>query len=301
MYIGEGMKNFDFLVIGAMKSGTTTVHDILMADPRIALPLGKETPFFTDENKLSLGLEAFIKRYYPNTLEDRLIGKVSPQYMAWYKMASENIEKYSSDTKLIAVLRDPVDRLLSHYSMYVGMGFEKRNINQVIEDCLNMGILSEDKVTFTNSYIHWSCYGTILSRYIEEIPSASSNLLILSFNELIHDQVSFMTKVYRHIGLDFSDDNFEVVQSLSRGSDVPYLSRLLVYMPWLAKGIVKVIPHKYKDVVRMARIEAQISMYAPKVLRSELNQENVAGLQNVFERDKKKLSGLGFVPYWGEE
>jgi len=298
MCIGKDMKNFDFLVIGTMKSGTTSVHDILSKDPRIVLPLGKETPFFTDEDKMNLGLESFFSRYYPKKLEGKCIGKVSPQYMAWYDTAAMNISKFSPNTKLIAILRDPIDRLLSQYSMSVGMGLEKRNLNEAISDCLNNPSPSFDAITNINSYVLWSSYGMLLTKYMQENNKFKENFLILGFDKVVKDQKTLISKIYKHIGLNIPKNNSENIHSLARGGGGSCFSRLMVQLPWMVKGIVKFLPHKYKDVVRMANIEAQVSMYAPKVLRKDLNQVNIIALKNIFNEDKKILKEIGFNPYW---
>jgi hypothetical protein len=292
------MRNFDFLVIGAMKSGTTTIHDILSRDPRILLPLGKESPYFTDQAKLKRGLNTFFKRYYPKNLEGRCIGKVSPQYMAWYDMAAENITKENPNAKLIAILRDPIDRLISHYSMCVGMGIETRNINDAISSCLNNPPPKRNEINYTNSYILWSQYGEILTTYQNSLPSFDVDVLIMSFDDLVKNQKVFFKRLYEHIGLKLRELPTEDMKSLSRGGDIDIMSKLFLRFPMFTKLFIKLIPYKYKDVVRVMRIGAQVALDSPKVRRNEINDENLKKLEKMFASEASLLRKLGFSPYW---
>ena len=64
----------------------------------------------------TLGWNNFINTYYLKSKTNQLIGKSSPQYMM-YDYSLKKIKKMFPDIKLIVILRDPIERLLSHYDM----------------------------------------------------------------------------------------------------------------------------------------------------------------------------------------
>jgi hypothetical protein len=286
---------FDFIVIGAMKSGTTTIHDILAKDCRIALPLSKEAPFFTNPEKILMGEKRFLSTYYGAT-KGKILGKVSPQYMAWPDVARTNMAKISPNTKIIAVIRDPVDRLISHYSMYVGQGEELRDISTAIRSCLEAGDSVWAKANFTNTYIAWSCYGRILNDYFNQFPSA--NMLVLNFNELATNQPSFMRKVYAHIGIESPDyKNFKNINSLKRGDSSKQAKHFVRLLPIVNK-LAGALPERYKSIVRMRIIQFKTKVLSPKVSQQEIDPILVDQLKDIFEQDAKLLTKHGIHPYW---
>ena len=118
-----------FLVIGAAKSGTTSLHEYLRQHPQISLPKRKETYFFicdkrfTPEPPVYFGqiMDNYIDNLeeYLQEFEDKpnasIFGEVCPSYL-FYPTAAENIKHYSPDIKLICILRNPVDRFYSHFN-----------------------------------------------------------------------------------------------------------------------------------------------------------------------------------------
>ncbi len=76
-------QGLDFIVIGAQKSGTTTLFEYLRGHPELYLPPGKEAPFFSHEEVWKDGWGEYVRRNFPGAGEagDRLWGTVTPHYM----------------------------------------------------------------------------------------------------------------------------------------------------------------------------------------------------------------------------
>src|SRR5512134_2872554 len=108
-----GMKKLDFIIIGAQKAGTTALFRYLRRHPRIYMPLEKEIPFFSDDVLYARGWEQFARRYYGHAPPDRLWGKATPRYMI-HPDCPSRIRATMPDTRLIALLRDPIERCISH-------------------------------------------------------------------------------------------------------------------------------------------------------------------------------------------
>ena len=137
----------NFLVIGAAKAGTTSVYEYLKQHPQIWMSPLKETNFFALEgetlNFRGPGDQDYINRFSITKIEDYLnlfqgvsnqvaIGEVSPLYLYSLK-APERIRHYTPDTKIIIILRNPVDRAYSSFLHLIRDGREQiRNFAQAL-------------------------------------------------------------------------------------------------------------------------------------------------------------------------
>jgi hypothetical protein len=112
----------NFLVIGAAKSGTTSLHHYLRAHPQIYLPKIKEINYFAYTPDPARG-----RQYWATTLEEyaqhfreasahKAIGEVTPAYMN-SPVAAEKIARELPGVRVVAILRDPADRAYSRYLM----------------------------------------------------------------------------------------------------------------------------------------------------------------------------------------
>ncbi len=116
----------DFLVIGAQRSGTTSLYHYLAAHPHVRSPFGKELQFFTLHWKHGVG---WYKSHFP--LVQRLVEgdvrlktfEASPYYL-YHPSAAERAASVVPRAALVALLRNPVDRAFSHYLHNVRLGFE---------------------------------------------------------------------------------------------------------------------------------------------------------------------------------
>jgi hypothetical protein len=106
----------DFIIIGAMKCATTTLHDQLAAQPGIFMSTPKEPNFFSDESEWKRGLDWYWGLFAGATQGD-LCGESSTHYtkLPTHPRAIDRIAEHVPDAKFIYVMRHPVDRLVSHY------------------------------------------------------------------------------------------------------------------------------------------------------------------------------------------
>lgn len=215
------MKQLDFIIIGAQKSATTSLFKYLIKHPDIHMPSDKEAPFFSDSVLYKNGWQQFIRHYFKNVPENKLWGTATPQYMGDPR-AAQRIAKQNPNVRLIAILRNPIDRTYSHYTMSVRREIEKRDFDQTINDLLNSKHLEkyrkqtppEHKKGYlesinkdNNFYCVWSEYGRILSQYREHFPA--EQILVLFMDELISNPQYSLDKVIHFLGFKapFSPDN----------------------------------------------------------------------------------------------
>jgi hypothetical protein len=109
-----------FLVIGAQKAGTTALYAYLRWHPEITGPSWKEVSFF--DRHWWRG-EAWYRGQFPLRAGERLVGEASPSYL-FHPLAPERARSVVPDARLIALVRNPVDRAYSQYQHEVALGRE---------------------------------------------------------------------------------------------------------------------------------------------------------------------------------
>jgi hypothetical protein len=129
----------DFLIIGAQKAGTTALYAYLRWHPEITGPSFKEVSFFDrhyarGESWYRAHLPArprqwFIKSRYGKWPR---VGEASPSYL-FHPLAPERVAAMVPDARLIAILRNPIDRALSHYHHEVALGREQLSFDEAID------------------------------------------------------------------------------------------------------------------------------------------------------------------------
>ncbi len=203
------MKPLDFLIIGAQKCATTTLFEHLRAHPDIAMPLEKEVPFFTGDDCSAEAWERFCEQHFANS-GSRLRGKATPQYMC-DPSAAEQIHRLMPNTRLIAILRDPVERTWSHYQMGLRRATEHREFDQAVNELLTPEQVARGRSLpvpqhhegfepESDFYVSWSEYGRVLSSYAEIF--GEDQLLVLYTEQLESDPAGTLDRILSFIGLE---------------------------------------------------------------------------------------------------
>src|SRR4051812_3312851 len=113
----------NLIVIGAKKSGTTSLYVYLDAHPEISMTRDKELNFFVEERNWSRGLGWYGEQFDAGA---PVRGEASPYYTALphHRGVPERMASVIPDARLVYMVRDPIARLLSHYDMGVARGRE---------------------------------------------------------------------------------------------------------------------------------------------------------------------------------
>jgi len=106
----------DFVIIGAMKAATSTLHEQLGHQPGIFMSMPKEPNFFSDDVVYARGLNWY-RSLFVEAPTGALKGESSTHYTKrpTYPNACDRLWHHLPETKLIYVMRHPIDRLISHY------------------------------------------------------------------------------------------------------------------------------------------------------------------------------------------
>lgn len=202
----------DFMIIGAAKSGTSSLWALLRDHPDIWMPMPKELPFFNGPDH-ARGWDEFARRHLKEAPPGTKIGKATPVYMAGVpregatrddpeREIPERIARQLPDIKLIAILRDPVERALSHYSMARKVGAETRDPETALDELLRPEVLeaARREPRGLQGYLVLGEYGRVLRGYLDVFDA--SQLLTLSTAELADDPKSVLDSVWSFLGVD---------------------------------------------------------------------------------------------------
>jgi hypothetical protein len=103
------------LIVGAAKCGTTSLHEYLDLHPEVAMSREKELDFFVEEKNWARGIEWYEAQFAAAAAAVQ--GESSPSYSAYprYKGVPARIRQVVPDARLIYLVRDPIDRIVSHF------------------------------------------------------------------------------------------------------------------------------------------------------------------------------------------
>jgi hypothetical protein len=198
----------DFLIIGAGKSGTTSLDKYLKQHPEIFIPKVKEPNFFGyetakledfngDEEEIYHYKNSITKLHdylalFQDARPEQVKGETSNTYM-YHTDAPERIKHYNPEMKLIAILRQPAGRL---YSRYLHLARENQLPTPKFSDCLNKNTIWWQR----NDLIKEGFYYKNLSRYYELFPR--ENIRIYLYEEFNEQTESVLYDIYNFLNVD---------------------------------------------------------------------------------------------------
>lgn len=195
----------NFLIIGAARSGTTTLYSWLQEHPNIYLPFERrpEPHFFLKSEEFNRGFSYYSKRYFNNWKGEKAVGEKSTSYLYQASRVAPRIKESIPDVRLIALLRNPIDRAYSSYWFTVLSGLETLSFEDSLlcenERRANPGSPLLEEVQ-PYAYIDRGHYLTQIKQYLEFFPR--EQLLIGLFDELIENPTQLYRNIARFLQVD---------------------------------------------------------------------------------------------------
>jgi hypothetical protein len=205
----DALKLPTFLIIGANRAGTTSLFAYLAQHPDVFMPVVKEPMFFTgagkpqlqgDLNKASLSrpvatttLEEYAS-LFEESQSGQLRGEASTSYLANPRCAAA-IHDIIPDVRLVAILRNPIDRAFSNYLMYWGRGIETRTFDQCVLDEIEG---RDHGIPQGRWYLRLGLYADAIRRF--QAVFGRDALLIASYDEFCENPRAVYARVLEHIG-----------------------------------------------------------------------------------------------------
>jgi sulfotransferase family protein len=177
----------NFLIIGAAKSGTTSLYRYLRDHPQVFMAQSKELKFFTSRTRWGFG-PGWYARQFSDADGAVAIGEASPSYTRYpqHRGVPERIAQVLPDARLVYLIRHPIERIRSHYLHRVLQGKERAPLDQaVLKD---------------PSYLDTSRYAMQIEQYLEWF--ARAQLLVITAEALRRDRLETLRRVWEFLGVD---------------------------------------------------------------------------------------------------
>lgn len=215
----------DFVIIGAMKAGTTELSMQVAAHPGVCFCDEKEPHFFVRNSDWKEKLDAYHQLFSPRP--GQITGEASTSYsfLGEYPEVAERLFEYNPAIKLLFMVRDPVDRIKSHYAHRLMHGIAE------LDPESELSIRKEE-------YLNRSRYGHTLNTFLSIFPA--DQVLLLYFDEYTQNPEATMEKVFGFLGLPpastlVSARNSSTGSNRSKLSPVYYTDKVLAYSPPLLR------------------------------------------------------------------
>jgi hypothetical protein len=196
------------LIIGAQRSGTTSLFNYLAQHPDVRQPLGKEIHYF--DLHYARGIRWYRGRFpFRHRLRGGALTMDASPYYLLHPLAPERAARLLPGVKLVAILRNPIDRAFSHYQHEVRDGRETLAFPEAIErEAERLGDeeerLRRDPTYY--SYNHHRHSYTRRGRYLEQITRwmqhyPRSRLLVIQSERLFSEPAAVCAELYEFLGL----------------------------------------------------------------------------------------------------
>ena len=272
----------NFLIVGAAKSGTTSLAMYLNQHPDIFIPKQKELRFFVKDTLLKISDDNPLKEHilktsileeqeYFNTynVKEKRAGDASIHYLYHYDEAIPKIKHFIGDVPIIIILRDPIQRLVSNYK------FNKYHHNNTIQKELEL-----EEYRINNQFNSFWFYQK-LGMYHKQVKAYLDNFSkveIIIFEDFINMTENIVTGLVENLGLEPIKIDYTTKHNISKEKN--YFHRILE-----ATKIKKLVPKSLKK-------NRLIKNLLHKKIEHHTHEKVLNNLYSNFKSDIAKLESL---------
>jgi hypothetical protein len=270
----------NLLVIGAAKCGTTSLHQYLNAHPQIAMSRQKELDFFVAEKNWGRGLDWYEAQFSPAQVR----GETSPSYSAYpfYLGVPERIRRVLPEARIVYLVRDPIDRIVSHYEHRAVTYREMGALDDVLADA-----------PLARWFVDVRRYALQLERYLEYF--TFDDVLVVDADALAADPACALSSIFAFLDVDpnFHSEAFarrhNPSSQLTRPNAAGRLARTTLQR-CLTSGGYAAVASRVPDVLKTGlRTSA----------RAHLSDSNRVWLEDELRDDVGRLRELTGLPFAG--
>lgn|SRR5574341_214766 len=196
--MSKGEKHF--IIVGVQRCGTTYLYHVLDEHPEISMakPLRPEPKFFLDQSCLSVGYSEYFRRYFGTGTAAKVFGEKSTSYIESDE-AIGRIHAMLPESKLVVILRDPVERAISNYWFSRENGLEVRTAEDVFLKRTPPPPIYRATSMSPFAYLERGEYGSYLRRLLRVF--VASNVKVVIHEEFVGRRES-VGAVYEFLDVD---------------------------------------------------------------------------------------------------
>jgi hypothetical protein len=205
-----------FFILGAAKSGTTSLHNYLGQHPEICVSSSKEPFYF--EAEFDRGTTYYFNRYFAHWSDEKIVGEARHRNL-YLPYVAQRIHGFNDSARLIVCLRNPTERAVSHWWHWYSRGLETSPLRRALEldwERIRAGLfyepepsvrlysetLQEDGKGYFRTYIDSGYYLEQIQRYLSLF--GPEQLHFVFFDDLKLDPQGTTRDVLRFVGADAS-------------------------------------------------------------------------------------------------
>jgi Sulfotransferase domain len=237
----------NFIIVGAARSGTTSLYEYLNCFSQVYMSPLKEPHFFLSEmgpNSTHLEYARNEEEYhklFEGVKEEIAIGEASPSYL-WDPLACERIKEQIPQCRIIIILRDPIERAYSQFLFDLKYGYEN---NLDFHSAVKQDYYRERKGWGTSHmYVELGMYSEQVKRYLAHFEGDKVKIMI--FEEFIKDTKDHIKGLSEFLGVRY-DVGDELLSKIHNASDLgsfklPRSNRVT----WQMNRVICSLNKKYK-------------------------------------------------------
>lgn len=269
----------DLYIVGAQRSGTTSLYEYLRQHPNVFMSSQKETHYFArDRVKVDTDLQVTSEsRYFElfaNAGAEQLLGEASPSYL-WHPDVARRIQEKQPHAKIIAILRNPIMRAYSQYQMDLADGMPEIPFYELVQ----RESATVQKVYGTGHlYIELGMYATQLERYWTVF--GQKQVLVLTLHELHAQPLIVLARLAAFLGIPSEPFRTIDAAKIYNKTLIPRspLMRYVLHYHWLRQTYRWLVPQDLRKTMReqafeivnapppdRASVEFLYSIYAPEM------------------------------------
>jgi len=234
-------------IVGAPKAGTTSLFHYFDAHPEIKMSSEKEPDFFSDKELLEQGLyyggsridtlEKYNKLFFERK-EEKMLGEGSVSYL-FYSEVPIRIKEYNPKSKIIIMLRNPIERAYSHYLMDYRLGLTSESFESEF--------YKKEGLNF-QQYFLLGNYSSQIKRYLDVF--GNENIHIVWYSDFKKNSEKEVKEVFNFIGVNSSFKiDFETIHNSFTMPKNNFI-RMIYSVVWLRKFLTFMFPSKLLKLVR---------------------------------------------------
>ncbi len=281
----------ELLIIGAARSGTTTIFEYLKQHKQVCFSKIKEIHYFSIDDLYQRG-EDYYHSFFKASNQTKIFASADTYLFVAPEKIIERIKKYNPLMKFIVMLRDPVDRAFSGYLYAINNGYlsEKVSFRQAIEN--EQEILQTDDLPAINNLcnVYQSLYYLHIKRWVKFFPK--ENFLFLQTKHLKTDLANLLSEIANFLDIDDFEETEQIVANSAKAVKSKKIEQILLNRQNPVRKLArKIMPYSLKQKILGSGIVDKLHSLnkSNKVAVRRITDEEREFALNFLRDDMKKL------------